>query len=360
MHVETSRDPDRILVRCPNWVGDVVMATPAIRALRVRFPKAHISVFLKTYVRPLLDGCPYVDEIIEYDPDRSHLGVSGYYRLLGSLRGRRYDLGLILPNSFRAAWEMRFIGVPRRVGYRLQGRGWLLTDAVEAPRDGAKRRIVNMVDYYLALCKSLGCSDLDRREELCTTPSGEASAQTLLAQHGISPDERVIAVAPGAGYGPSKLYPVERYARVMDMLADRHRCRLLVITSPREQSLAEELATRTAHPLVRIESASLDALKSILKRCSLLITNDTGPRHIAVAFGKPVVVVMGPTSPLYTDVNLEKTFLVREPVECSPCQLKVCPIDHRCMTRISPERVVLAAETLLDFSGDNAETHFHR
>lgn len=348
--VDSGFNASSIIIRCPNWVGDVVMATPAIRAVRNRFPGASLCVFIKSYAKALLHDSPHINEIIEYEDAGEHRGTGAYYRLLLGLRRRKFDLAILLPNSFRAAWEMRIARAKRRVGYATQGRGFLLTDPVPAPRENGKRKIMNMVDYYLALCRHIGCTDLDTREELFVSAEGEAAVEELLQEHNVGPGETLIGVVPGAGYGPSKIYPPERYARALDALVDRFGCRVVVITSPKEAPIAERLISAMEHPSIwPCEPVlDMDALKSLIQRCALLITNDTGPRHIAVAFDRPVVVVFGPTSTLYTDVNLEKTRIVRAQVDCSPCQLKECPTDHRCMTRIEPEQVVQAAVELLE------------
>ena len=326
------------------------MATPAIRALRLSYPDAHLAVVIKSYARQLLDGSTRIDEIIEYDPDGKHRGVQGYYSFLYQLRRRDFELGVVLPNSFRSAWEMRFAGVKRRIGYARQGRGWMLTDPVPPPRQGTELTIVNMVDYYLALCEQLGCDYLERDEELFTSPEGERRAEEILSRCGAGPGDLLVGIAPGAGYGPSKLYPLDRYAQVLNRLTEAHACRILVITSPKETGLAESLSSQLRERPIRLDrdKVDLEVLKSLVKRLSLLITNDTGPRHIAVAFGKPVVVVFGPTSTAYTDVNLERQIIVREEVDCAPCQLKVCPNDHRCMLRLDPDQVYQAAETLIE------------
>jgi len=341
--------PSSILIRCPNWVGDVVMATPTIRALRLSCPDAHLAVVIKSYARQLLDGSPRIDEIIEYDPEGRHRGVQGYYSFLYGLRRRSFELGVVLPNSFRSAWEMRFAGVRRRIGYARQGRGWLLTDPVPPPRQGGEPTIVNMVDYYLALCEQLDCDSLERDEELFTSPGAERRAEEILSRSGAGEGDLLVGIAPGAGYGPAKLYPLDRYAQVLNRLVESHSCRVLIITSPKESELAESLSGQLREPPIRLdrEEVDLEVLKSLVKRLSLLITNDTGPRHIAVAFDRPVVVVFGPTSTAYTDVNLEKQAIVRQEVDCSPCQLKVCPTDHRCMLHLDPDQVYGAAETLI-------------
>jgi len=339
--------PDKILIRCPNWVGDVVMATPAIRSLRKRYPQARLAVFIKSYARQLLDHSPHIDEFLTFDPDGEHSSLAAYYRFLRSLRKHCFDLSVILPNSFRSAWEMRFIGARRRIGYLRQGRGLLLTDPVQPEREGRKLRITNMVDYYLRLVKEAGCDDLDQSEELFVSEEGEARIVRIFEQHNVSDSDLLVGLAPGSGYGPAKLYPPEKYAEVLDALIEKYGCKALITTSPEEHEIGETVCSQMRNESVHLSDLGLDALKSLVKRLSLLITNDTGPRHIAVAFDRPVVVVFGPTSTLYTDVNLGKTEIVREEVECSPCQLKVCPIDHRCMTRLGSNRVFDAAENLL-------------
>lgn len=342
--------PSKILIRFPNWVGDVVMATPVLRAVRRQYPDAHLAVFIKKYARQLLDDCPHIDEVIEYDADGKHKSLKGYYRLLYQLREKDFDLGILLPNSFRAAWEMRFAGVKRRVGYARQGRGLLLTDPIPAPRDGRKLRIVNMVDYYLSICAHLGCAELSRTEELFTSMESDKRADAILKKNGVKENDVIVSLAPGAGYGPAKLYPLDRYAKVMNALADRYGVRVLLITSPNETSLADEISGDLKSKPVRLDGENVDlgVVKSLIKRATLMVTNDTGPRHIAVAMNKPVVVVFGPTSTVYTDVNLGKTIIVREEVDCSPCQLKICPIDHRCMERLEHGRVLAAAEELME------------
>ena len=341
--------PESILIRFPNWVGDVVMATPVLRALRRTYPDAHLAVLIKKYARQLLDDCPYIDEIIEYDADGEHKSLKGYYRLLYQVRDKEFELGVLLPNSFRAAWEMRFARVKRRVGYARQGRGLLLTDPIPAPRDGRKLKIVNMVDYYLAICAHLGCAELSRTEELFTSTESDRRADEILKKNGVKDSDAIVGLAPGAGYGPAKLYPLDRYARVMNALAEQHGARILLITSPKEIDIAGKICGDLAGRPIRLdgEDVDLSVVKSLIKRSSLMVTNDTGPRHIAVAMDKPVVVVFGPTSTQYTDVNLGKTIIVREEVDCSPCQLKVCPIDHRCMERLQHERVLSAAKELM-------------
>ena len=342
-----SRKPQaRILVRAPNWVGDVVMATPTFRAVRESDPDAHVALLCKPYVRPILHGAPWFNEIITY-PGR---GVCELWRLAARLRAERFDLAIILPNSFRAALEVFLGRVRRRIGYARRRRALLLTHPVAPPRDSKGRFVPrNMVDYYLTLCQHLGYKGLSRREELFITPECQARADAFLEKHEIGPDTQMIGLNPGGAFGSSKIWPAGRFAAVADTLAERHACRIILFGSPSERPILEAVAAAMEHEPILAEPGELDldTLKPLVKRCALLVTNDTGARHFAVAFDVPVVCIMGSTSPLYTDVNLERQIVVRVDVDCGPCQQKRCRTDHRCMTRISPEMVLAAAERLL-------------
>jgi heptosyltransferase-2 len=329
-------------------VGDVVMATPAFRALREQYPKAHLALLCKPYVRPILNGCPWFDEWITY-PGR---GLGEFARLVRRLRRERFDLAVILPNSFRSAAEAWLGGVRRRVGYARRGRrrAWLLTDPVAPPTDEHGRfQPQNMVDGYLRLCAHLGCENPSQREELFITPECQARADALLRKYAVGAGTRLVGLNPGGAFGSSKLWPADRFAAVADALVERHGVRIILFGSPSERPLVETVARAMKHPPILPEQGDLDldVLKPLVKRCALLVTNDTGARHFAVALAVPLVCIMGSTSPAYTAVNLERQAIVRVDVDCGPCQEKVCTQDHRCMTRIPPEMVLAAAEGLL-------------
>ena len=336
---------ERIVIRAPNWVGDVVMATPTFRALRANYPDAHIAIALRPYVRPILNGTPWFDEIIATE-DR---GWGNFWGLVRILRAGRFDLAVILPNSFRTALEAWLGRVKHRIGYARRRRGLLLTAPIAPPRDRRGRFIPrNMVDYYLTLCEHLGCQGISQREELFIAPECQERADALLAKHEVTPETRVIGMNPGGAFGSSKLWPADHFIAVGDALASKG-FRIILFGSPAERPILDKIATAMAHKPILPETGELDldVLKPLVRRCALLVTNDTGARHYAVAFDVPVVTIMGSTSPRYTDVNLEKQIVVRVDVDCGPCQEKVCKTDHRCMTRITPEMVLQAAGRLL-------------
>ncbi len=343
-----SDEAPRILVRSPNWVGDVVMATPAFRALRQQFPGAHLALLCKPYVAPILNGCPWFDEVIT-TPGR---GLGEFARLVRRLRNERFDTAVILPNSFRSALEARLGGIRRRVGYARQGRhrAWLLTDPIPPPTDERGRfRPQNMVDYYLRLCEHVGCADLSPREELFITPACQARADALLVKRDVAAGDRLLGLNPGGAFGSSKVWMADRFAAVADALVERHGFRVLLFGSPNERPILESVAAAMQHEHILTEPGEmdLDVLKPLMSRCSLLVTNDTGARHFAVAFGVPLVCIMGSTRPAYTEVNLERQRVVRVDVDCGPCQKKLCTEDHRCMTLITPDMVLEASEDLL-------------
>ncbi|MBI4577888.1 MAG: lipopolysaccharide heptosyltransferase II [Planctomycetes bacterium] len=334
----------RLLVRAPNWVGDVVMATPLLRAARSAFPGARITVACRRSLRRVLEPTPRVDAVVE-------LGAG----LAATVRRVRaagpFDLALVLPNSLRAALECRLAGIPRRIGHGGGLRAALLTEALPVLTEGPRKlRPVPMVDYYLRLLERAGAAGpFDRSPELFLGEATRARGQAYLERHGVRPGERLAGLIPGASFGPSKAWPAERFAQVADALADRLGLRPLVLAGPGEEAVSARIASLSHARAVDTgrEVADLDLLKALVSRLQVVVTNDTGPRHYAAALGVPAVVVMGPTDPRYTEYGCPRMELVLERVECWPCHLKRCPIDHRCMTRIEPAAVVEAVARVL-------------
>ena len=325
------------------------MATPALRCLRSAFPDAQIDLTMVPYVRKLVEGAPWYDNIIEYSRSHEHRGLTGLLRYVRSLRHNHYDLAVLLPNSISSALIAFLAGVNRRIGYDRDRRGFLLTDPVPAPRENGVFVPQPMVEYYLRLCEALGTPIDSRRTELFVDPESERRAEELFRKHDVGGDNTVIAINPGAAYGSSKLWDTARFAEVADTLTDREGCKVLLLGGPGEKQIVRQIAAAAHSSPVNLadEDVALDILKSVIKRCNLLITVDSGPRHIAVAFDKPVVVLMGPTDPRYTNSNLEKTIVLRvEDLDCAPCHIKECPTDHECMTRITTDMVIRAANEL--------------
>lgn len=338
--------PREILVRGPNWTGDLIMATPGFRALRAGFPGARLVLHVRPGLEPLLAGSPWFDEVL---PLRSyHRGGAALLREGLALRSRRFDLGVCLPDSFSAMLLMRLAGVRRVVGYRGRGRHLLLHQAVTPIGDGPHPRWVARERHVLGLVEALGCPAQGTHLELFVTPEEREQADRVLEQAGIAPGDPLVLLAPGASYGPSKLWPAERFGRVGEALAERG-IRVAVIGPPAETALAERVCLAMRRPVANLAGRlSLGSLKSVVSRARLLVANDAGARHLAVAFQVPCVIVMGPTSLEKTNCNLEHVTVLSAEASCRPCYLRECPIDHRCMTRIGHQEVLAAAWTALE------------
>ena len=340
---------ERILVMAPSWVGDVVMATPAIRALRRRWPQARITALARQTGADVLEHNPHLDRIIATDRKGVGPESSGLRELIRLLRREKFDLAVVLPNSFRTALWARLAGAKRRVGYALQWRSLFLTDRLPPPRENGAIVPINMVDRYLAVAAKTGCTELSQREELFASENDIATADAVLSSLGVGVDDMLVVLIPGASYGPAKLWGAERFAEVGDRLIERHGCKVLAHVGPGEEEVGRQVAAASSRGVLVAPPGTIDlkVLKGVIKRASLVVANDTGPRHYAVAFDIPNVVILGPTSRRYIDVNLERTKLLQADVECAPCQLKVCPRSHECMEFVEPGDVLAAAEALL-------------
>jgi heptosyltransferase-2 len=335
-----------VLVFCPNWVGDVVMATPVFKCLRQNYPDARIIGLIRGYARGVVEDAPWFDQLIEMN-DKTW---RGFVRLVFQIRRLKGQIAVVLPHTFRSALLARLGGARRIYGYRRNGRSTLITDGPRPLRDGGRIRPVPMVDYYLEICRRLQLTiDRDTKPRLFIARSLQERGNRLLERYGIGPDDMVIGLNPGAQYGASKCWPPEHFARLAELLEQRWNCRLLLFIGPGEESIGDEIVqlSRTAIINTGPDQVDLALLKPLIQRCRLLVTNDTGPRHYAVAFDIPVVVIMGPTDPRYTHANLEKTRVLRQELDYSPCHLKECPLEHSCMRDITPQDVLQAAEQLV-------------
>ena len=346
----TDFNPRSILIRAPNWVGDVVMCTPALRSLRKRFPQARIAVLIKPSLRRVLENFPHIDEIIEWDPKGRHRGLKNYVAFVRGLRQQRFDLSIAMTSSFSSAQLLFLAGIPVRVGYSCNGRGFLLTHTKKPLRENGKIVPVNKVAMDLGLCGILGCRELSTKTELGISVEARDWVEKFFSERGITAADFVVCIIPGATFGSSKCWKEDCFARVCDGLIQQYGAKIIVIPGPGELPIARSIIDHMKEKPVDLGDSivPLDVLVALISRCGLLITNDTGPRHFGVALDKPVVVIMGSTDSRHTDCNLEKTTILQEKVDCGPCHLRVCPTDHRCMTLITPERVLAAARVMIE------------
>jgi heptosyltransferase-2 len=343
-----------LAVFLPNWIGDAVMATPALRALRRHFAGARIVGVLKPYVAGVLEGGDWFDHLLLSNGGRWSQGVIA---TSWKLHRQRIDLAVLFPNSFRSALTAWLGGSRRIAGYDRYGRAPLLTDVLAPDRlpDGTLR-VSPILDAYNRLVEHVGCSRPGYDLELFTTPADDAGADHVWGLAGLGDYPEVVCLNPGAAFGSAKHWPAEYFAGLARDLAQRRGCGVLVLCGPGEREVANEIAGRAALPgVVSLGELaerggprpSLGLTKACVRRADLLVTTDSGPRHFAHAFDRPVVTLFGPTHIGWTETYHTRAVHLQKQVECGPCQRRVCPLDHRCMRELLPGEVFHAAEGLL-------------
>jgi heptosyltransferase-2 len=342
----TIPDFSRILVRATNWVGDAVMSLPALHAIRARFPQAHISILARPWVADLYAQEPFADRVIPLDSERGAKDLAGKWRVARSLRRERFDCAILLQNAFEAALLAWLAGIPRRIGYDRDGRGLLLTDRIPLPAPGEIPRHERF--YYLAMLQRAGIIQgevPDPQIRLSGAPESRVKGARRLAELGFAGS--IIGVSPGAAFGGAKRWHADRFAGAAARVASELGCGVAVFGSKDERQLSEEVAGLLAAQGVRVHNfageTTLRAFIELVAGCLLYLTNDSGAMHVACALEVPTVAVFGPTDESATGPTGSFARVVREKVECSPCLLRECPIDHRCMSRVSVDRVVEAA-----------------
>ena len=340
----------KILIRTTNWVGDAVMSLPAIRAVCGRFPEAQMTVLARPWVADLYARETAINRVIPYS------AVSGFRDLpskLGAaraLRMEKFDCAILFQNAFEAAAIARLAGIPRRIGYARDGRAALLTDPIPVPKPGDIAS--HQHSYYLELLRRARLIDEIPKVDAIRLEGKEAAAhagKNRLAERGIILP--VIGVSPGAAYGNAKRWLPERFAQAALEVAGPCGGSVAVFGSASEKKLCQLVADMIERGGVRTSNLAGDtALHEFIEMaaaCRVFLTNDSGAMHIASAVGVPTVAVFGPTDDSATGPTGPLARVVREPVECSPCLLRECPIDHRCMTRVTAQQVSGAALALL-------------
>jgi heptosyltransferase-2 len=340
--------PANILISIPNWVGDVVMATPALRAVRRAFPRSRIVHLMRPYVAEVLRGLDFADEQRFWPHEKGLTGWKATVSLARRLHGERFDLALLLTNSFRSALVIRASCARRRVGYGRDGRSWLLTDRLHPARKNGRYAPTPALDYYNALARHIGCADVTDRLELAVTAEEETVVDRRLGA--TVPGQPLIVLNPGANYGSAKCWPAEHYAALADELVDRYGARVVASLAPAERAIADRLLKAARHPIeVFVDPPlGLGPLKALIRRAALLITNDTGPRHFAAALGTPVITIFGSSDPAWTDTRYARERIAMLRLDCQPCMKRVCPLGHHdCMNHLRPDQVMsLTAEFL--------------
>ena len=317
--------PGRLLVRAPNWIGDVILSLPAVRDLRRGFPEARIEVLARPWVAGLYHAVAEVDAVHE---------SRGFWDDVESMRGG-FDAAVLLTNSFRTALQVFLARVPERWGYGTEGRGVWLT---RAPRVPAALRGQSQVYYYRAMLAGLGLEVSASPDASLVCPEPWRAEGALRLGDG---EPRWIGLNPGASFGTAKRWIPERFAALGDLLARKLQAQVAIVGGPSERELGEAIAAGMRSPArVLCGNTSLRELTGVLASLQLLVTNDSGPMHLAASLGVPLVAVFGPTDWRETAPLGGRSRVVREEVDCAPCGLRVCPVDHRCMRRITVDRIL--------------------
>lgn len=338
----------RIALFLPNWIGDVVMATPAIRAVRAYFPDAELWAVSKPYVAETLAGAPWFERTLLFakgGPREQRL-----CNVARELRRGNVDTAILFPNSFRPAAVAAIGGCREIVGFARYGRDFLLSKRLYAER-GSRGEFhpIPAIDDYNRIVRLLGVPDPGHRMELFTTPADEEVAEGIWRNLKLDRFRTVVGLNPGGAFGSSKHWATASFAALAKLFAERG-FGVVALCGPTERDIARSIAEQANHPAVvslADSPLSLGLTKCAVRRLSVLVTTDSGPRHFAAAFGRPVVTLFGPTHIGWTETDFAKAIHLQKPVPCGPCQLRACPLDHRCMRDLSPDEVFAAADRLL-------------
>lgn len=339
----------RLLIRATNWVGDAIMALPALRAVRAKFPDAHIGIVARPYVADIYRDQAICEELISYDPKGEHRGWKGRELLATELHARKFDMALLLQNAFDAAWLAWRAGVPQRFGYARDARSFLLTMAIPVPKPGEIPPHEKF--YYLELLRRVGWIDSLQDEShisLRVSAAARQRAALTLLEAGARPNALRIAVGAGASYGSAKCWPPDRFAQALNAIHAQTDTEIILFGTAAEASVSSAIASELCRPPIDLTGKTPVAdLPALLSQCQLFLGNDSGAMHVAAAVGLPVVAIFGPTDPNGTAPVTPRATLVQQKPYCSPCFLRRCPTDHRCMKAITPEMVVAALHSRL-------------
>ncbi len=332
---------EHILVRSANWVGDALLTTPTIKAIRKNFPKARITILAKPWVAPVFYNNPHCDHVMLYEDQGTHRAWWGKVGLSNDLRRLRFDLAVLMQNAFEAALLAWLAGIPNRLGYKTDGRGILLTHPIPV---NPRYREHHQIDYYLGILKGASLEGDDRRLTLAITDLERSRAREILRRIGVKADELLIGINPGATYGNAKRWFPERYAALGRKIQTSFGGRCLVFGGPAEEALGDHIAKGIGnHGINLCGRTSLREAMALIEQCALFVTNDSGLMHVAAAFDTPQIVIIGSTDPVRTGPSNPRSRIVTAPTSCGPCLKTECPTDHRCMKEISVEMVYDAA-----------------
>ncbi|HTW89279.1 MAG TPA: lipopolysaccharide heptosyltransferase II [Candidatus Binataceae bacterium] len=334
--------PPRVLVKEVNWLGDLIISLPALRALRRRFPASHLAVLIREELAGFFDGCEWIDEIIGYQRGGGMRSVANQVRIVSAIRSHRFDLAILFPNSFSSALWVALAGVPQRAGYATDARGPLLTSRATpdaAASDG------HQVNYWLEMVrKTVGAQGDPADCALTAAPTRRERMAAMLATRRTQPAARLIAIAPAAAFGPAKEWPPEQYASLIDLLTLRCHAECVLVGTPAERERCNRIVSLSrSSAIVTAGETGVGDLIALLSLCDGFVGNDSGPMHLAGALAIPTVAIFGSTNPARTGPLGPRVQVIYQPPPCSPCLDRACRFGHyECLKRITPETVIAA------------------
>lgn len=348
----------KILVRGTNWIGDAVMSIPALRELRRIFPEDRITLHTRSWADGLFEEASFIDDIVTYEKHRWR--VKDVLDNSQFLREDRYDLAILLPNSFEAALTAFLSKIPRRIGYNKDARGLLLTDPIAVPEWKGRR---HEAFYYIELVRQIERLILGRETVGREVPDAllevsdkrRSIARKYLADLGCDPTKETIVLGVGSANSAAKRWPAASYAAIAEMFSGRRDANVVLMGSKDEAQIAADVEKSTRSPIFNIAGrTSLAEGVAILSVVDLTVSNDMGLAHLAAAVQTNTLVIFGPTDPNITRPFSSYAHIITAGADCSPCHLRDCPIDHRCMTRITPQMVFDRSVSILERDGTAA------
>lgn len=340
--------PRNIIVRMPNWLGDLVMATPVLAELRNKWPQSKITAMCQANVAPLLKNDPHIDEIFSYRRPSGWIHRSQHLDIIERLRQGEYDLGILLTNSFSSAWWFWRGHVKNRVGYAGNLRSFLLNKAPSYPRN---KETQHLVVTYKMLLESMGIPVTDIPPQLYISNEEKEAAEHILVRSEIDPrNSTIVGINPGAAYGSAKCWLPERFVEVTQRLLEDPTVNVLFFGDQAGAPLVSQICQHMPSRVINLAGkTSIRELMSLIQKCTVFLTNDSGPMHIAAALNVPLVALFGSTNAVKTG-PLPMGEVIQKKVSCSPCYKRICPIDFRCMKGIEVNEVYAALRKVIEQS----------
>lgn len=333
----------KIVIRGVNWIGDAIMTTPAITQLAENFPDTKITIVVKEWVKDVFIGNPFIDDIIVCNPKN----LIGYIRLIKKLRKEKFDIGIVFPNSFSSALFLFLLGAKYRAGYKTDCRSMLLN--IKTPRTPDLEFEKLRIDYFLNIANLIGKKQADRGLVLNVSKESEIFVENFLKENKIDETDTIIGFNPGAAYGKAKCWPAKKYAELGLRLISAYNVKLVLFGGFHDQNVVNVLAKGLRNKCaIAAGKTTLQDSIGLVNKCRLFITGDTGPLYIASALRVPTMAIFGPTNPDTVAVPSEKLQIIYKRVSCSPCFLRECPNDHRCMEEVSVEEVFAEISRMME------------